>query len=181
MSINRMIGFSALLEYVSSGLKIEIRSSFVRLCRYYLYALLCWGISFEFTVAASPRIFEKTNFPTLRICFAFDNMGPCGSKKKNKRFTSPTSLSRTFSNFSWIFSGEAKNLNYLENERSWSKIEWYLYDSWAVILYGDLWNCSVQGHFGVIRCTYDFCKIRFSYSFYTYNCFTAKRFACVKS
>ncbi len=50
--------------------------------------------------------------------------------------------------------GETKNLNYLENELSWSETEWNLGLGGSSSTYmGYLWPCSVQGNFRAILCT----------------------------
>ncbi len=52
---------------------------------------------------------------------------------------------------------ETKNLNYLVKKRSYSETECNLRLAGRNrICMGYLWICSVQGHFGVIWCTYNF-------------------------
>lgn len=71
-------------------------------------------------------------------------------------------------------------VNYLENERSWSKTEWNLWRVGSSTTHiGCLWLSSAQGNLRVIWCTCDICEntiFKMVLILQIYYSFTAKRF-----
>ncbi len=75
-------------------------------------------------------------------------------------------------NFAVVACSEIKNLKYLGNERSQSKTEWIvglMGSSSTYIGYMYLWRCIVQGHFGVIRCPWDYSENTIKKNYFLYR------------